>query len=273
MINLQKKKERIGIPLWLGVLITILIMLIPLLVAIFMKLPFFSVSLGSADGWLSYWGGYLGAFLGLTAVVITTRFMMGEQRKNHEEQMKIQIESIELNNKANQKREMKQFYLTNQLSKIEEISEITDRLMSTNINLHNDLLRFSIMKEALESGEQVERKNEFDDTIKELRENYFLLQGNVTSAFFRFTVLLNYLPLATGNIMEIQTSFTKFLDEIRNCYYSEDAYKEYTNHSERGAYASSNSELIHEQLISFNFKYLQDELKAIIDEIEKHAKD
>lgn len=273
MIKLQKKKEQIGIPLWLVFFIAILIMLIPLLVAVFMKFPIFGVFVGSADGWLSYWGGYLGAFLGLTAVVITTSFMIGEQRKNHAEQMKVQIESIELNNKANQKREMKQFYLTNQLSKIEEIIEINNRLMSSNVSLNNDLVRFSVFKEAIENGDLVERKDEFDSTIRELRENFYILHGDVTNSLYRFTVLLNYLPVATKDYMEIHNSFTKLLDEIKHCYYSEDAYKKYTNLHEQETYVSSNGVLIHEQLNSFNFYYLQNELKTIIEEIVKYAKD
>lgn len=273
MIKLQKKKGQIGIPLWLVFLITILILLIPLLVAIFMKFPIFGVSEGSADGWLSYWGGYLGAFLGLTAVVITTSFMIGEQRKNHAEQMKIQTESIELNNRANQKREMKQFYLTNQLSKIEEIIDITNRLMNSNVSFNNDLVRFSVVKETIENGYLVERKDEFDNTIRELRENFYILHGDVTNSLFRFTILLNYLPIATKDYMKIHDSFTKLLDEIKICYYSDDAYKKYTKLSEQQTYVSSNGAQIHELLNSFNFYFLQNELKIIIDEIEKYAKE
>ncbi|MGB2872213.1 hypothetical protein, partial [Psychrobacillus psychrotolerans] len=188
------------------------------------------------------------------------------------EQMQVQIESIELNNKANQKREMKQFYLTNQLNKIEGIIEITNSLMSSNVSLNNDLVRFSVVKEAIENGDFVERKDEFDNTIRELRENFYILHGDLTNLLFRFTILLNYLPGVKKEYMEMQDSFTKLLDEIRNCYFSTDAYKKYTKLSEQETYVTSTGVSIHEQLITFNI-YLQNELQTIINEIVKYSKD
>lgn len=43
--------------------------------------------IGSIDGWLSYWGGYLGGVVGMVGVVLTTLFIISIQNKHHKDQL------------------------------------------------------------------------------------------------------------------------------------------------------------------------------------------
>lgn len=43
--------------------------------------------IGSMDGWLSYWGGYLGGIVGMVGVVLTTLFLISIQNKHHQDQL------------------------------------------------------------------------------------------------------------------------------------------------------------------------------------------
>ncbi|MFF2179403.1 hypothetical protein ACFVT8_23570 [Lysinibacillus sp. NPDC058147] len=51
--------------------------------------------IGSIDGWLSYWGGYLGGVVGMVGVVLTTLFLISIQNKHHKDQL---INQNELHN-------------------------------------------------------------------------------------------------------------------------------------------------------------------------------
>lgn len=55
---------------WLPLLILIVLILIPIILAIFLNTPFFDKVVGSNDGWLGFWGGYLGAIFAVSGVYL-----------------------------------------------------------------------------------------------------------------------------------------------------------------------------------------------------------
>lgn|GEM_PF-2120624 len=108
-------------PKWVYILSCVIILLVPGLLAVFMKFEIFSKALGGTDGWLSYWGAYLGGIIGLIAVVVTTQFILAFQEKQHKELIQEQREATEQAAVLNDQKERDRIYTTFLLDKNEEI--------------------------------------------------------------------------------------------------------------------------------------------------------
>ncbi|WP_337982358.1 hypothetical protein [Lysinibacillus sp. C5.1] len=80
------EKER-SLPWWMYVIIVILILITPGILAVFMDFEIFASARGGIDGWLSYWGAYLGGIIGLIAIVGTTQFLISTQKNLHKQQL------------------------------------------------------------------------------------------------------------------------------------------------------------------------------------------
>lgn len=116
---------------------------IPILLVSLLDAEIFSYASGEVESWITFWGSYIGAIFGASAVYFVSRFQI---KKQYEQQIK----AIEIENTHSTKREMKQFYLTNKLNKIEEMQEILNNLNVITIDFNNELVEFAISKEALE---------------------------------------------------------------------------------------------------------------------------
>lgn len=55
---------------WLPLLISIILIIIPIILAILLNTSFFDGVVGSNDGWLGFWGGYLGAIFAVGGVYL-----------------------------------------------------------------------------------------------------------------------------------------------------------------------------------------------------------
>nr|WP_054550328.1 hypothetical protein [Lysinibacillus sphaericus] len=83
----QDDKEK-SIPIWVYILAGIAILfVVPSAFAGLMTIDFFSKAPGGTDGWLSYWGAYLGGIIGMIAVVATTQYIVSNQNKQQKKQM------------------------------------------------------------------------------------------------------------------------------------------------------------------------------------------
>ncbi|WP_313150839.1 hypothetical protein [Lysinibacillus capsici] len=80
-------KDERGLPWWMYVIIVLLILITPGILALFMEFKMFKYVRGGIDGWLSYWGAYLGGIIGLIAIVGTTQFLISTQKNLHKEQL------------------------------------------------------------------------------------------------------------------------------------------------------------------------------------------
>ena len=127
---------------------------IPLLISAFMFLPWFSYSKGNVDGWLGFWGSYLGGTIGTLGVIATTYFLI-----KHETE--ISNGSIVMEDKR--KRDM--MLLEIKMKKNEEITESVIKLNDIKADLHNAILQFSIAKEKYLYNEPSEenKKNLMDN--------------------------------------------------------------------------------------------------------------
>ncbi|MFJ7891313.1 hypothetical protein ACIQYL_25110 [Lysinibacillus xylanilyticus] len=67
-----------------------LLLFIPVIIAVCMYIPLFSLSKGNVDGWLGFWGSFLGGILGAIGVIFTTYFIIKNNNKNVEDAAKMQ---------------------------------------------------------------------------------------------------------------------------------------------------------------------------------------
>ncbi|PIC62991.1 hypothetical protein CSV79_14300 [Sporosarcina sp. P13] len=153
----------------LGTIFTTALVLftLPAILSIVMTIDIFGKALGSADGWLSYWGGYLGAIVGLAAIAVTTQFQINSQYKLHKEQLaaqdrsmikthesqkSIQMYSIEESSRMNDKKERDRIYTNFLMDKNEALIEILIELNFLNTE-HFNLLRDYVDYESIRIGE------------------------------------------------------------------------------------------------------------------------
>ncbi|MDM5351563.1 hypothetical protein QUF65_11755 [Lysinibacillus sphaericus] len=136
--------NRNPIPIWVYILTGIAILfVIPSAFAGLMTIEFFSFAPGGTDGWLSYWGAYLGGIIGMIAVVATTLYivsnqnkqhkdLLDNQNKKHEEQMREQNKQ-HLNLLENQNLQHQE-QLNEQRKGIENAAELNDRTERSRIH-------------------------------------------------------------------------------------------------------------------------------------------
>ena len=172
------------------IVIVIALLSLPAILSSMMTLGYFSKALGSADGWLSYWGGYLGAMLGLAAISVTTQLQINSQNqlhekqinsqnqlneeqmraqeksmlKMHESQKELQKRSIDESTKANDKKERDRIYMNLLIHKNEDLIENLielNFLISKRYNILRDYVYYESLKRELEG----EINSEFERSI------------------------------------------------------------------------------------------------------------
>ena len=67
---------------WLSIGFFILFIIIPLLTQIFINID--TINKGSDDGWLGFWGGYLGAIIGIAGAIFVVQIQLKEDREGRE---------------------------------------------------------------------------------------------------------------------------------------------------------------------------------------------
>ncbi|MGG0663420.1 hypothetical protein ABE042_04850 [Viridibacillus arvi] len=149
------------------IMVTALVLLsIPAILSGMMTIDYFSKSLGSADGWLSYWGGYLGALVGLTGLFIATKVQLKNQSSNHNAQMVQQSRSIYEAAEENDKLERKRFKLVFVLKKHEEILQLIIEIQDL-LNVYFNNLGKYIQYHEWSAKNQIE----LDEISRESKDN------------------------------------------------------------------------------------------------------
>ncbi|MGA3601747.1 hypothetical protein [Lysinibacillus agricola] len=237
---------------------------IPILLVFLLHAEIFSYASGEVESWITFWGSYIGAIFGASAVYFVSRFQI---KKQYEQQIK----AIEIENTHSTKREMKQFYLTNKLEKIEEMQEILNNLYTITIDINNELVEFAVHKEALEKKIQSNRNVDFIEGIYKLRTNLQKNYFKATSELVRFSVLSEYVKDVNPSFSFIQYEFLELYDEVKECYYSDEMYKEYLIKPDE-PYISENADRVFKKITYLREAFLQNELKTILNEIEEYIK-
>lgn len=174
-----------NVPKLVYILSCVIIFLVPGLLAVFMKFEVFSNASGGTDGWLSYWGAYLGGIIGLIAVVVTTQFILANQEKQHKELIQEQRDATEQAAALNDQKERDRIYTTFLLNKNEEIYSLliyTDKLFTEYSHVIRDL---AIQKEKiteLKVDELISRvssssKNKYEEQLQKAVDEYRKLRN------------------------------------------------------------------------------------------------
>lgn len=109
----------------LGTYISVVLLLVsfPFLLDVLIKNGIFSFSPGNIGSWIDFSGSYVGAIIGASVVF----FVAIIQTKKQNEQ---QFESMEIRAKFEQQKDMRFFYTTKLMEKIEETIEANDELLN-----------------------------------------------------------------------------------------------------------------------------------------------
>lgn len=257
-------------------LIVVIVLGSPIFLAFLLDAKLFSFASGEVDSWIMFWGSYIGAIIGASAVYFVAQFQI---KKQHEQQMtllklenKQQIKAIEIENKQSTKREMKKFYLTNKLEKIEDMQNTLEKLIAINIQLNNDLVTFVVVKEALDKGIKNNKNEDLNERIYLIRTNLKKHYFELNAALSRLSVLGDYVQGVSVEIFNLQEKFLELFDEVRNCFYSEELYKKYLTKPDSETFTAEMSEIITRKICYLSYDYLQKELRSTINEIEDYIK-
>lgn len=192
----------------------------PVIVAIFLDFSIFEFATGQVDSWIMFWGSYLGAIIGASAVYFVAQLQI---KKQHEQQ----LEAIRIENKHSISREMEQFLITTRLDKYEKTIRTCEKLLNVTMKLSNEFVEYVTYKDILNNKESPEREEELEQKVYEIkskhREYHALMILNVTE----LEVLSNYSPEIKDTCADITLKLNDLWLEAKNCYLSKDGYKNY----------------------------------------------
>lgn len=247
------------------IIFLVIIFGMPVLLSIAAKYPIFSFAPGEVGTWITFWGSYFGAIIGASAVYFVARYQINKQ---HEQQIK----AIEIENIQSTKREMKQFYLKNKLVKIEEMQKILTKIEGITLNLNNDLLEFVIHSESIGMDYKSKRNVDPVESIYKLRKRLRNLHLEIVSEMSSLAVLSKYIKRMEKEYLFLQQKIFELHQEIKECYYKDEAYKKYLFGPPDELFLLENAEIIMRTINYLRVDYLNYELKSTLDEIERFAK-
>ncbi|WP_312114325.1 hypothetical protein [Brevibacillus reuszeri] len=209
-------------------LIIPIFLVIPLIMSLLMKVGIFSFSEGSIEGWLGFWGSYIGGTLGALGVIITTYFLIEAEKQNSREVAKL-----------NDQTERDRINTTFLLNKNEELMKILSDIFELNNSRYNWLSSYirntkeirkcrskneELIKLKIISGQNVDIKlqkikEEYNDLFS---KNSDILEHETQIRSKIITLLANAQIITTYfNNLEIQvTQFKSKLSQSLRYFYS-----------------------------------------------------
>ncbi|WP_214848983.1 hypothetical protein [Exiguobacterium sp. s138] len=281
------------------------ILLVPLVVSFLMESPLMNWGSQKAESWMSFWGGYLGAILGIIGAITATTL-----------QIKSQTNQIVIAAKENDKLERKRINLNLKIEKNVELFKIFVELKSTLLkynhianelifeqeNLIDNYIKHASALEKLQSA-NIERNiykivnnkvNESDEEIKESEIKFSRIDEIVDKNNEKISLLKNELNQISSSLHAISTDIManiifidenyeyskiieKYIDIVQNelfemgnyTYYEDvaDLYEFLTNRAEKLNYNyESMKELDHS--VSYSYRaYMKHLVSQIEDDI------
>lgn len=197
-----------------------IILIIPGILAKFLKYSLFEFAPGKVDAWVGFWGSYLGGIVGMVAVVLTTFILIGNQNKQHFELLAEQKNSIdeaaELNDKKTREREHKLFLIKINEALIDSLIHMTKLIK----------LRYEVFKKINNFGQEIlnlthQQKFLIDNHIvhgKEdtIHETVLSLMMDIKASQFRESELLSEIEIEIAKVRILYYRLDFETNEIEN---------------------------------------------------------
>ncbi|MBC1306950.1 hypothetical protein [Listeria booriae] len=180
---------------WLLMMGSILILLVPLIIGLLMAIPQFDFFPGSSEGWLGFWGGYLGAVLSIFGAMYIFR---AESKKS----------IAELEKSIEEQKDLNAWFMVRQ-----HVLDENKNLMAAVQKSHNSWDKIRLQLGYLPAKSETER-NSVDDTIMNLFMDITAEANNLN--FARLTIYSN--EEAFSNIVDAYAvNIAKLSEEIIEC--------------------------------------------------------
>lgn len=167
------------------------ILLVPLIVSFLMESPLMNWGSQKAESWMSFWGGYLGAILGIIGAITATTL-----------QIKSQTNQIVIAAKENDKLERKRINLNLKIEKNVE-------LFKSFVELKSTLLKYSHIANEL----IFEQENLIDNYIKHVSALEKVQGANIERDIYKIINNINKVNESDEEIKESEIKFNR-IDEI-----------------------------------------------------------
>lgn len=231
----------------------------PVILTLSLNLPVFQFASGQVDSWIAFWGSYIGAIIGASAVYFVAKFQI---QKQHEKQ----LSAIDIENKYNSKREMEQFLITTKLEKYEETIEVIERLSQLLMKMSNEFVEFVTYTDIINNREDPIKEEELKEKVYMIksshRNNHEAIMYNVT----KLNILANYSSEIEKDCAVVITNFNNIWVEAKECYLSKNEYRKYVKPNDKLLLKHSKETL---DLLTELIHYFNDKISNQLVEIER----
>ena len=188
-------------------------MLFPFILDVLIKNEIFTFSLGAVDTWIGFWGSYVGAIIGASVVYFVAKIQIKQQNEQ-------QMTTIELRGKYEMQREMKFFYTTNLMNKIEEFIDATDELLDVILGIFSSMVSISYALSAKENSDDPEIMNVIRE--KKFKCSEYIKRSEMLTK--KVDQLANYVPELNEERIKIITLMQSLIDEYESIEQHYDKY-------------------------------------------------
>lgn len=192
-------------------LIILIFIVIPLFISLLMNISIFSLSRGSVEGWLGFWGSYIGGILGALGVIITTYFLIEADKENSREVAKL-----------NDLTERDRINTTFLLNKNEELMKILSEIFELNNSRYNTLRSCIVISKELKNCKSKKEElmklkiitgQSVDIQLQKLKERYNELLINNSKSLENETRIRSKINTLLANA-QIITTYLKSLESL-----------------------------------------------------------
>lgn len=211
-------------------LIIFTICLIPLAMALLMYVPIFSFAKGNVEGWLGFWGSFIGGSLGAVGVIVTTYFLIEADKENSRKiaELNDQTERDRINTTflLNKNEELMQVF-----SEIFELNSKRYNLLRSCVTVVGDIDSCNLKRQELIRQKYLSEKNidiqlkklkqKYDSLVsrrRELLENETNVRGKIITLLASAQIKITYFNNLENDVSKFKTELSYSLDYFYNLF-------------------------------------------------------
>ncbi|WP_218696852.1 hypothetical protein [Mammaliicoccus sciuri] len=179
------------------------------------KFSWFSWSLGDANGWLGFWGSFLGGIIGTLGVLYVAYIQNEQQRKYLNNQ-----------NRVDEQKVIFEF-------KKEAIDKVTNIILNSRLNIYNELMKIEENSEIIEDNlfEFKVIKHELSRILNSFVEVKYIVPRNFQTDNYTFDEYINEITILFNEIsnnlnLEKNINYNLFHEDLMRLLYLIDEFKD-----------------------------------------------